>query len=213
MRRVASVVVAFCCGVVAAPLAQAQAPPEKIDVQDSRVYVYVAKKGGGHNHGIEGKLSAGTVRLGQAAGAGEMTFDLKAFQADTEAARKYVGLDPEFDTDDRVSVTTTMLGTAVLDVAQFATARFTLDSAKPVIGAIGITGKAYQFEGEFELHGVKKKVSFVAGAETLEGGRTRIRGRLPLKQTDFSIKPFTKFFGAVGVADEVVVHGDIYLAP
>lgn len=221
MNRYAWLFLPFCCGILAAPPVQilaeppasAQAPPEKIDVANSRVYVYVPKKGGGHNHGIEGKLSAGNIRLGQAAGAGEMTFDLKAFQADTDEARKYVGLEPDFDTDDRVSVTTSMLGTLVLDTAQFATAKFTIASVKPVLLAVGVAGTAYQFEGDLELHGVKKKVSFVAGAEAIEGGKTRIRGQFSLKQTDFGIKPFSKFFGAVGVADEIKVSGDIYLAP
>jgi len=213
MKRVTSLFVAFCCGIVAAPLAQAQAPPEKINVADSRVYVFVDKNPRGHQHGVEGRLSAGTVRLGQAAGAGQMTFDLLSFQVDSDVGRRYVGLEGQTDEGDQVSATDSMRGASVLDVAKFATAKFTIDSAKPVAAVEGIAGTAHQFDGELDLHGVKKRISFVAGAETIEGGRVRIRGRFSLKQTDFGIKPFTKFFGAIGVADELQVHGDIYLVP
>jgi len=213
MKRSSLHVVALCYGCLVAPPAQAQAPVEKIDVQNSRVYVFVAKKGAGHDHGVEGRLAAGTVRLGQAAGAGDMTFDLKAFQVDSDVARRFIGLPGETDASDQAAATTNMRSAAVLDVAQFAAAKYTIDAAKPVAAVAGLPGASYQFDGELELHGVKKKISFYGGVEALDGGRIRIRGRFPLKQTDFGIKPFSKLLGAVGIADELQVYGDIILVP
>jgi polyisoprenoid-binding protein YceI len=213
MSRYTWLVVPFCCGILATSLAHGQAPPEKIDVQNSRVYVFVDKNPRGHQHGVEGKLTSGTVRLGQATAAGEMTFDMASFQVDSDAARRYVGLDADTEEADQVSATNSMRDATVLDIAKFATAKFTIDSIKPVQTPPGVAGVAYEFAGELDLHGVKKKFGFVAAAEAIEGGKTRIRGHFPLKQTDFGIKPFTKLFGAIGVADEVRVYGDIYLVP
>jgi polyisoprenoid-binding protein YceI len=195
----------------AAP-ARGQSPVEKIDVQTSRVYVFVAKKGAGHDHGVEGRLTAGAVRLGAAANAGELTFDLLTFQADTDAARRYVGLPPGTDAATQAKVTANMHGSGVLDVAQFATAKFVIHSVTPVT-AQGLPGTPYQFDGELELHGVKRAIRFLSGAETIEGGRVRIRGGFTLKQTDFGITPYSKLLGAVGVADELRIYGDLVLTP
>jgi polyisoprenoid-binding protein YceI len=193
--------------------AEAQSPPEKIDVQKSRVYVFVDKNPRGHQHAVEGRLSAGSIKLGKEGAAGEMTFDMQSFQVDSDDARRYIGLEGDTAEADQISATNSMRGATVLDVAKFATAGFTLDSVKLAPAQAGLAGTPYQFDGELDLHGVKKKISFIAGVESIDGGRTRIRGEFALKQTDYGIKPFTKLFGAIGVADEVRVHGDIYLVP
>jgi polyisoprenoid-binding protein YceI len=211
MKRISPLGV-LCVALLAASSVRAQAPVEKIDVQNSRVYVFVAKKGAGHEHGVEGRIAAGTLRLGQAAAAGDITFDLRSFQADTDDARNYVGLKPGIDASTQADVTANMHGASVLDVARQGVARFAVDSIRPAV-VPGFPGPAYQFDGELDLHGTKRKLGFLASVEMLNDGRRRIRGRFALKQTDFGIQPFSKFLGAVGVADEVQVYGDIYLTP
>src|SRR6266481_6417029 len=37
--------------------------PGQIDVQKSRVYVYVGKKGLGHVHGVEGQIKSGSINV------------------------------------------------------------------------------------------------------------------------------------------------------
>ena len=39
-----------------------------------------------------------------------------------------------------------------------------------------------------------------------------LRGGFTLLQSQFGITPFTKAFGAVGVADELKVYGDLWVA-
>jgi polyisoprenoid-binding protein YceI len=138
---------------------------------------------------------------------------MNSFQVDTDASRRYVGLEGDISEGDQTSATASMRGGSVLDVARFATARFSIASIKQTALPPGVVGTAYVFTGELELRGVKKKLEFVAAAESIDGGKTRIRGHFPLKQTDYGIKPFTKLLGTIGVADEMRVHGDIYLVP
>ena len=44
-------------------------------------------------------------------------------------------------------------------------------------------------------------------------GWQRIRGGFAINQTDFGITPFSKAFGAVGVADRLTIWGDVLAAP
>ncbi len=44
-------------------------------------------------------------------------------------------------------------------------------------------------------------------------GLVRLRGHFTIKQTDFGIHPYSKLGGAVAVADEVKIAGDIWLSP
>jgi hypothetical protein len=73
-----------------APLAAPPAPGD-IDLTTSRVYVFVGKKGLGHDHAVSGLLQAGRVVLGAAEQAGTLVFDMRSFTADTAEARQGVG--------------------------------------------------------------------------------------------------------------------------
>ena len=42
-------------------------------------------------------------------------------------------------------------------------------------------------------------------------GRIRVLGSFTIKQTDFGIKPYSKAFGTIGVADELTIYGDVIL--
>src|SRR5579859_6733718 len=58
-----------------------QAEPGSVDLARSRVYVYVDKTGLGHEHGVEGKIKSGAIRLGARADAGSIDFDMTSFAA------------------------------------------------------------------------------------------------------------------------------------
>src|SRR5947209_2780208 len=55
----------------------------EVDTQTSRVYVRVDPEGGGHAHGIMGRLVSGTVVFGAAEKAGELVFDMTSFDPDS----------------------------------------------------------------------------------------------------------------------------------
>ncbi len=196
----------------AAPAAQAPLPtPGEVDTDGSRIYVFVGKTGLGHDHGIVGRLVSGRVILDAPQNAGQLVFDMQSLLADTPEARKALGLAGETDASTRKQTTANMLGPDVLDVAHHPTATFDIESAlrpqRPVNGA----KPTVDLVGTFTLHGVARKV--VIPAEVGAAGRVlRLIGSFRIKQTDFGIKPYKKFGGVVGVADELVIHGDIRIA-
>ena len=124
--------------------------PGEIEVQASRVYVFVGKTGLGHDHGIEGRLRSGQLNLGAKEKAGRLEFDLRTFVADTAAARQYVGLGGQTDRKTADKVTSNMQSAAVLDVARFPIA--TLDVASIVaLPRQGNQPQQYQLTGDFTL--------------------------------------------------------------
>jgi hypothetical protein len=181
-------------------------------VEHSRVYVFVAKKGAGHDHGIEGKVAAGEIHLDRAEQVGGLTFDLRSLAADTTAARQFFRLEGETPANTQKEVTDNMHGASVLDLAKFPAAEFVIQRLRPLQPEAGQTAQPYQLDGEFTLHGVKRPLQVVVTSESVNG-MNRLRGRFTMKQTDFGIKPFSKLLGAVGVADELQVYGDVYLRP
>ena len=198
----------------AVPAAQAPSPaptPGDVDIDGSRIYVFVGKTGLGHDHGIVGRLASGRVILDAPQNAGQLVFDMQSLLADTPEARKALGLAGETDASTRKQTTANMLGPDVLDVARHPTATFDIESAlrpeRPVKGA----KPTVDLVGTFTLHGVARKV--VIPAEVGAAGRVlRLIGSFRIKQTDFGIKPYKKLGGVVGVTDELVIHGDIRIA-
>ncbi len=178
----------------------------------SRVYVKVDKKGFGHFHGVVGRIASGNLQLGAAEHAGQVVFDMTTFRADTPAARKYVGLEGETSEATQSEVTANMLGEKILNVERFATATFTIDSALPAAQPSRDGHPQYELIGSLELHGATVPVRFLVEVQPKNGWH-HVRGGLPLKQTNFGITPFSKAFGAIGVADTVQVWGDIWVAP
>jgi hypothetical protein len=47
----------------------------------------------------------------------------------------------------------------------------------------------------------------------VKDGWHHLRGKFAIRQTDFGIKPYTKAFGAVGIKDELVIQGDLWVVP
>ena len=181
----------------------------EINTDASRVYIFVDKTGFGHQHGVVGFLSEGTLRIAERS-AGHMVFDMRSFAADTADARRYIGLEGETDAGTQQQVNANMLGSAVLDVNRFPTARFDIDSMRS-IEAKSASGKPqFQIDGKFTLHGVARPLQFIAEG-TIQKGYLHLIGSFPLQQTAFGIRPFSKALGAVGVADQLTVYGDIWI--
>jgi hypothetical protein len=176
----------------------------------SRVYALVGKTGLGHEHGVLGKLKSGRIVLGATHDAGELVFDMTSFVAETDTARKLVGLSGNTAASTASQVTANMLSAAVLNVVAYPTAAFQIDSAveEPSSGA----GKTYRLTGRFTLQKVTRPLSIVAEV-TDRNGWNFVRGSFKLRQTDYGMKPYTKAFGAVGVADEMTVFGELWVAP
>jgi polyisoprenoid-binding protein YceI len=106
--------------------------PGDIDPQFSRFYAHVDKTGFGHQHGVEARLKSGHLQLNANQKAGEIVIDMTTFKADSDEARRYVGLEGSTDANTRQEVDKNMLGPDVLDVAKYPTAVFKVNSIQPV---------------------------------------------------------------------------------
>lgn len=188
---------------------QAAIVPGEVNLEASRIYVFVDKTGFGHQHAVEGRLREGNLRLAGRS-AGRMVFDMQSLKADTIAARRHVGLKGEIDQKTQQDVTANMQGADILDIARFPTATFDVESLHP-LDRRDRSGKVqYRFEGQFKLHGATRPLRFVAeGIE--ERGYLHFKGNFRLRQTDYKMQPFKKALGTVGVADVLTVYGDIWL--
>lgn len=200
------------CGAVVPAFGQAPAPPVgAIDLATSRVYVLVGKSGlVGHVHAVEGRLVSGQVTLGARDQAGALEFDMRSFLADTPDARRLLGLEGQVDDSTQRQTNANMLGPEVLDVARHPTARFDIRSALPVAPLRAGGPPAYQLAGTFTLHGAQRPLEIIAELED-RGATLRLRGGFAIKQTDFGMKPYAKFGGMVGVADELKIWGDLWM--
>jgi polyisoprenoid-binding protein YceI len=190
----------------------APAPPPQagqVDTKLSRTFVLVGKTGLGHEHGVEGRLAGGHIQLGAAAKAGELVFDMTSFVAETAQARAVVGLQGEGASASQV--TANMLGPGVLNVAKFPEARFVIQSAPSVPVQQAGALPEYELQGEFTLHGVTQPLRIRAQASQKDG-KLRLRGRFSILQTKFGITPYKVALGTVGVADQLDVWGEIWLA-
>jgi hypothetical protein len=186
--------------------------PGDIDLAQSRVFIFVDKSGlAGHQHAIEGKLKSGQL-LSRSGQTSSLVFDMQSFDADTPMARNYLGLAGETDEDTRTKVNENMLGGEILDVNRFPEAR--LDNATLV--ASDKTSKRnlpeYVLEGDFVLHETKRHVRIRCDLEEKDGMH-HIRGAFKILQTDYGIKPFSKMMGVVGVKDELIILGDLWVIP
>lgn len=180
--------------------------PGDIDLDRSRVYVFVGKARLGHEHAIEGRLRSGSLRL-KPQQAGSLEFDMTSFDADTPAARAYLGMKGETPEATRQKVNDNMHSAAVLDVDNHPTALFNVQSAEMVKTAKGVQQR---LKGQFSLHGVTRDITILADA-TSEKGFVHLRGQFEILQSDFGIKPFKAALGAVGVADRLVIYGDLWV--
>jgi polyisoprenoid-binding protein YceI len=185
--------------------------PGDLELGASQVVVFVGKTGFGHEHAVSGRLKSGNLVLDPRSPGGEIVFDLTSFDADSDAARKYLGLEGSSDTETRRQVNENMYGKAVLNVSKHPTATFTLTSVKPLQEPSPQKLPQLELTGELTLHDVKREVRVVADWEEKQGW-IHLRGGFPLLQTDYGITPFSKAFGAVGVTDELKVYGDFWFA-
>jgi YceI-like protein len=185
--------------------------PGDLNLAGSRVYVFVEKTGFGHQHGIVGQIREGRIRLDAPQDSGQLVFDLTTFAADPDIARQYVGLSGTEDPSSQQQVTANMIGVDVLDAAHFPTATFQIKHIAPLPNASKRDLLQYQLDGDFTLHGVTQPIRVIADAEQ-NGGWTHLRGGFSILQTQYGITPFTKSFGAVGVADQLQIYGDLWLS-
>jgi polyisoprenoid-binding protein YceI len=182
-----------------------------VNLEHSRIFIFVDKVGlVGHQHAVEGRLKQGQLFTdGQQ---GTLVFDMKSFDADTPTARKYLALEGETDDATKKKVNENMLGIEILNVNQYPEASFTKAKLVPVGKNSGRGLPEYMLEGDFTLHKVTKRIQIRCDMEIKEGWQ-HLRGAFKILQSEYGIKPFRKMLGSIGVKDELVIVGDLWIAP
>jgi hypothetical protein len=193
------------------PSAPTNYEPGDLYLPGSRVYVLVDKTGFGHQHGVIGQIKQGRIRLDVPQDSGQLVLDLATFAADPDLARQYVGLTGTEDASSQQQVTANMLSADVLDVAHYPTATLQIKLIAPLPNVSQRGFPQYQLDGDFTLHGVTQPIHVIADAEQ-NGAWTHLRGGFSILQTQYRITPFTKALGAVGVADQLQIYGDLWLS-
>ena len=118
---------------------------------------------------------------------------------DEPPLRAAVGLDSEMSDSDRQSVRNSMLGPDQLDAEGHPTLSFTSTACRGDVDGAG----QLQVDGTLTVHGVDKPVTWTVDYGVDADDRLVARGALTIAQSDFGITPYSAFFGAVKVADEV----------
>jgi polyisoprenoid-binding protein YceI len=198
--------------LLVAPIAAFADDAYTVDLQHSRVYARIDAVRIGHNHGIEGRLQSGDVNF---SGSGQFVFDMLSFSADTAQARSYVGLRGTVSSSDRRKTTENMQSSDVLDVSQFPTATFVIQSMKSIKVAPNQKPE-YIVQGQFTLHGVTQPVAFRTVVEPINGnasGVLRMTGSFLIRQSDFGMTPYSAFGGLAKVSNDVTIWGDLLLVP
>jgi hypothetical protein len=180
--------------VGASALSPVEADAGPIDVQHSKVTVFVYKAGlfsaFADNHVINAPITSGTI-----ATAPSPAIELVVNAGDL------VPLDPDLDPGKRGEVRTRMLGAEVLDTARFPTIQFASTAIEPV------GPNRWNVSGRLTVHGVTRAVTFPVA---LSDGR--YRGETRIRQTDFGIKPIRIAGGTVSVKDELKIEFEIATA-
>lgn len=189
-----------------------------VNLEFSRVFIFVDKSGVvGHQHAVEGKLKKGqlfTLKDPTASNerSGSLVFDMRSFDADGSQARRYLGLEGETDAATRKKVNENMLGGEILAVQQYPEARLENATLKSTGKASNRKLPEYLLEGDFTLHKTTRRIQARCDLEEKDGWH-HVRGSFKILQSDYGIKPYSKMMGAVGVKDELIIIGDLWVVP
>lgn len=177
----------------------------RIVADDSELRILVYRDGAlarlGHNHVVSARDLSGTIILGQSPDESSFEFEFAVASLTVDDAEMRVEEGPEFsssvDADDIDGTRRNMLGPKLLDVETH--------------DRIGIESSA--ISGEFPnvlatvhvtVKGNRHKLQVPVSVNTFDGGSIAV-GRVRISHEDIGLTPFRAGFGALRVADELLV--------
>jgi polyisoprenoid-binding protein YceI len=165
-----------------------------------------------HDHVVRATDWAGTLQF-RVGDAGACAVDIDVVTAallnDEPVMRAEVGLDGTLSDSDRETVRGHMLGEGQLEADTFPTISFTSTTCRGDVDGAG----TLEVEGALTIRDVTQTVTWTVDYEVEADGRLFAQGNLTVAQTDFGITPYSAFFGAVRVADDVDLAFDLVGAP
>jgi polyisoprenoid-binding protein YceI len=161
-----------------------------------------------HDHVVRATDWAGTLQF-RVGDAGACAIDIDVVTAallnDEPAMRAEVGLDGTLSDSDRETVRGHMLGEGQLEAETFPTISFTSTTCRGDVDGAG----TLEVEGALTIRDVTQAVVWTVDYDVDADGRLFAQGNLTVAQSDFGITPYSAFFGAVRVADDVDLAFDL----
>lgn len=185
---------------------------------DSLLYVMVWRdpnaigNGFAHDHVVRATSWAGTLQFRQndpSACFVDIDVETGALLNDEPAMRSEVGLPDSMSESDRVEVRNTMLGDGQLEAEQFPTLSFTSVACSGDLDGLG----TLEIDGDLTIRGETQPVTWSVDYEVDSSGQMFATGSITVAQRAFGITPYSAFFGAVKVADEVDIVFDLVGLP
>jgi polyisoprenoid-binding protein YceI len=168
---------------------------------ESSFTVFVAKDGAlarlAHDHNMGVKTFSGKVTI-QNNNPSASTLELDA------DARSLVILD-QISAKDKAEITNNM-NNSVLESAKFPKIAFRSTSISNFTQ--NGTNASFTVNGDLTLHGATKRIAIPVNVAQ-SGASLRATGTYMLRQTDFGIKPYSAFLGAIKIKNEVVIKFNI----
>lgn len=209
-----TLLVVGCAATAGKPRADTQAAPVAAEAESvGQAYQVIARdslltvrvyRGGtlaraGHNHLVASHDLSGTVHVARelARSSFELELPVAALTVDEAELRAGEGADFAADVPDAAKEGTrrNMLGPSVLDAGQYPNITLRSESldtaADPVIAHV-------QIRIRDQLRSIAVPVSF-----TLNPTELLVTGKLPLKQSELGLTPFSALLGALAVQDEM----------
>jgi polyisoprenoid-binding protein YceI len=200
----------IACGALAAHAQDAgpvDAGPRTLTLQPSSSLVVRTFKDGAratltHDHVVKATEIAGEATWDPAAPESlklKVTVQTKSLLVDDPAERARFGLTDAVSDKDKKAVDEALKGRDTLDARRYPTLSFrSTRTTRAADGALVMTG-------DFTMHGVTRSVSLPVVLEPTADGVIGT-GTLSLKTSDFGIRPYSAFLGAIKVKDEVEIH-------
>lgn len=177
-----------------------------IDGKKSQLVIQVFKDGAAaafaHDHTVHAAELSGEVVADVAApntAKVNVTVQAKSLVNDDPQVRKQFGLDPTVPEKDRQAVNDSMKAEEQLWVSKYPTITFASTSVEK-----GADGKI-TLVGDFTFRGVTKKLRLPITVK-IEGDTLKGDGKVRFKTSDWGMKPYSAFLGAVKNKDEVVLN-------
>ncbi len=192
---------------------QARAEEYVLDQSQTEMVVRLYKSGLAsalaHNHVIHATEFSGKAIVNEQspqASSIQVEVKVEGLKADEPALRQKYGLEEQMSDADRAQIQQTMESEQQMDPKKYPIIQF--QSTKIDMLSEG----QYLVSGVLNLHGVKQPITFPA-VVTREDQKWRAQGSFRFKQSDYGIKPYSAFFGAVRNQDEAVMNLDLFLVP
>jgi polyisoprenoid-binding protein YceI len=185
---------------------------------DSLLYALVWRdpsalgNGFAHDHVVRATTWAGTLqfRVGDASDCFvDIDVETAGLNNDEPNMRAEVGLEGTLTESDRQTVRGHMLGEDQLAAESFATISFTSTACRGDVDGNG----TLSVDGDLTIRDVTRPVTWTVTYRVGSDGRLFAQGNLTVAQTEFGITPYSAFFGAVRVADDVDLAFDLVGSP